>query len=120
MAEIGVVAGRAIGELRHMQRAEPERTRRLQPFDDRRGGRCNPAFAQLRAAARHLAGRIKHVLMRERHAVQRPLELALRERGIGSACHLQCVLGFDTNEGVDLRLPGRDAFQQRARDFDGG
>src|ERR1043166_657573 len=83
----------------------------------RRRGR-DPTFPDLRAAFGELALGVIHVLVRERHAVQRSLRLAARERAVRGLGGFQRILGLDAREGVQLRLPLVDAFEQRLGGFD--
>ena len=62
-----------------------------------------------------MAGVVIHVLVRERHAMQRTADLALGKLGVGGLGRLQRGLRLDRHEGVEMRLPLRDAMQQRAR-----
>ncbi|MGY4604668.1 hypothetical protein ACVW16_003080 [Bradyrhizobium sp. USDA 4474] len=114
---MGVVPGRPIGELGQMQRAEPDLAGILEPLQGgRRHGRHEIA-ADPRAAGRDLARIVIHVLVGERHAVQRTTQLALGKLGIGGIGRLQRGFGLDRHEGVEMRLPLRDAMQQRACDL---
>src|SRR5215469_5496520 len=112
-----VVAGRAIGELRHLQRAEPDGAGIFQPLQRRRGRARDEVAADQRAAGHDMAGVVIHVLVRQRHAMQRAAVLALGERCVGLAGCLQRLFGFDRHEGIELRLPLRDAMQAGARHF---
>ena len=118
IAGVDVVPGRAVGELHHVERAEPERAGGLEPLHRGRGRRRDPAFADLRAAFGELALGVVHVLVGERHAVQRPLRLAGGKRAIRRLGGFQRVLGLDPRERVERRLPFVDARDQRLGDFD--
>ena len=63
--------------------------------------------------------RVVHVLVRDRHAVQRAFRLAGRERAVGGLRGLQRILGLDARERVERRLPLVDAREQRLGDFHG-
>ena len=71
VAEVGVVAGRVLGELRHVQRSDCYRSGVFQSADGRGrvGGPEGPA--DLGAACAELAGPVVHIFVRQRHAVQR-------------------------------------------------
>ena len=57
--------------------------------------------ADLRAAGHDLAGVVIHVLVRQRHAVQRDRGSALCQRRIGVIGRLQRRFGLDRHEGVE-------------------
>ena len=114
-AVMGVVAGRAVGELHHLQRAQPNRAGILQALQRGRGRGRDEIAADLRAAGHHLAGVVIHVLVRQRHAVQRAAAVALGQRRIGGIGRLQRRFGFDRHEGIETRLPLRDPVEAGLR-----
>ncbi len=73
-----IVAGRSIGEFRHLQRAQPNRAGILQALQCGRGHGGNEIAADTRAAGNHLARVVIHILVRQRYAVQRAADIALR------------------------------------------
>ena len=111
-AVMGVVAGRAIGEFRHLQRAEPDRCRHPSAAAARSRSRSATKSRRIvEPQVDDLAGVVIHVLVRQRHAVQRAADLAFGERGVGGIGRLQRRLRLDRHEGVETRLPLRDAMQ---------
>ena len=78
-----IVTGRAVGELRHLQRAQPDRAGILQALQCRRRRGRDEIAPDLRAAGNDLAGLVIHVLVRQRHAMQRAAAFALRKRRVG-------------------------------------
>ena len=89
MPEVIVVPGGIGGEFRHVEIAEPHRAGALNALDDR-GGDAGPVVAQnLRAACRDAPFAVVHVLMGERHTVQRPQARRLAAHPVGSARRLQ-------------------------------
>ena len=86
-----------------LQRAETERAGGLEPLHGGRGRGRDPALADLRAAVGELALGVVHVLVRERHAVQRALRLAGGQRAVGGLRGFQRLLGLDAREGVERR-----------------
>ena len=101
-----------------LTRAEPERAGGFEPLHRGRGRGRDPALADLRAAFGELALRVVHVLVGERHAVQRTFRLAGGERAVGGLRGLQRILGLDARERIERRLPFVDAREQRLGDFD--
>ena len=91
---MGVVAGRAIGEFGQMQRAEANLAGVLQPLQGSGGDGRHEIAADQRAAGRDVACVVIHVLVRERHAVQRTADLALGELGVGGIGRLQRGFGL--------------------------
>ncbi len=112
---MAVVAGRSIGEFRHLQRAQPNRAGILQTLQCGRGCGRNEIAADFRAAGDHLAGVVIHVLVRQRHAMQRAADLAFRKRRIGDVGCRQRGVGFDRHEGIEAGLPLLDAVEAGLR-----
>ena len=112
---MGVVAGRSVGELHHLQRAQPDRAGILQALQRRRGRGRDEIAANLRAAGDHLAGLVIHVLVRQRHAVQRAGEISLCQRRVGGIGRRQRLVGVDGHERVETGLPLRDAVEAGLR-----
>ena len=120
MAVVPVVPGWANGELGHVEAADID-TAGVQQALQRRAIRVGDVFAtDLRAAGGRLALAIEHVLVGERHAVQRPESLAFGQRGIRALRGLQRLIGLDPDVAIDDRLHPRDALDARLGDFDGG
>src|SRR5690348_6912723 len=71
MSVMDVVSGRSGGELGHVQRTERNRASLVQPGKHGRGGRAFPVLSYQRASRGYFIGRIKHILVSERNAVQR-------------------------------------------------
>jgi hypothetical protein len=112
---MGVVAGRSIGEFRHLQRAQTNRPGILQALQGCRGRRRNEIASDFRAAGDQLAGVVIHVLVRQRHAVQRAATVTFRQRRVGSIGGRQRLLRFDRHEGVETGLPLRDPIETGLR-----
>src|SRR6516165_3610566 len=85
-----------------------------------RGRRRDPPLAHLRAAFRQLAFDVIHVLVRERHAIQRAFRLAARKRTVRSLGSSQSFVLLDAHECVDDRLPSPDPFKHPSRQLGGG
>ncbi len=103
-----VVAGRPIGELDHLQRAQTYRAGILQALQRRRGRGRDEVAPDLRAAGDDLAGVVIHVLVRQRHAVQCATGAAFGERRVGGIGRGQRLVRLDRQERVETRLPLRD------------
>src|SRR5262249_28377012 len=78
----------------------------------RRGG-CPEVGPDRRAAGPDMTRVVIHVLVRQRHAVQRTTALPPCELGIGFAGRPQRRFLFDRHEGVEPRLPLRDPVKTR-------
>src|SRR5215471_48697 len=113
-----VVTGRAVGEFRHVQRAQPDAPRVLKACDRGRCCRRHETLAQLRSAFGELSFDVVHVLMRQWDAVQRSLGVAAPEHGIGGCGRGKSLLRLQPDEGIERGLPHFDAIKQRAGDFD--
>ncbi len=103
--------------LRHVRLAEHDRARRLEA---RHAGRVllrHEPRAPLRPADRHDARHVERVLDRHRHAVQRPRQLAARERRVQLPRAPARRFACDLHERVQLRVDLLDARQIRARHF---
>ena len=112
---MGVVTRRAIGELRHLQRAQPDRAGVLQALQC---GRCHgrdEIAPDLRAARDDLAGLVIHVLVRQRHPMQRAAVPALRERRVRGVGSRQRGLRLDRHERVEARLPAPNSIETGLR-----
>src|SRR3954447_16599072 len=104
-----IMAGRPVGELHHLQRAEADRAGILQPLQRGGGGGRDPVAANFGAAGDDLAGVVIHVLVRQRHAMQRAATVSFRQRRIGGIRRSQRFLLLDRHERIEARLPLRDA-----------
>jgi hypothetical protein len=109
MAVMHVVAGRARREFRHVEEAELDHARRIELVQHRRRHRRAPVAADAAAAGRELALSVIHVLVRHRHAVQRPAALAGGELGVHRLGLRESFLLVDAQEGIHPRLPDLDA-----------
>src|SRR5271168_5061249 len=114
-AEVSIVAGRAVGELGHLQRAESNRAGILEALQRGRRRRGDEIAADARAAGDDFAGLVIHVLVCQRHAVQRAATSALGERRVSSVGRLECLIRFDRHEGIQMRLPFRDPVETGLR-----
>ena len=115
-----VVAGGAGGELRHVEPAEIDRA---SPIEAREGAAVvvrDEVPADARAAGGDVARPVEHVLVRQRHAVQRAGRLAPRERRIGRCSALQRRLRLQGNEAVQHRLEPLRAGNRGGHHLDGG
>src|SRR5215831_5086390 len=112
---VRIVACRAVGKLHHLQRAEADRAGILQALERGRGGGGDEIAPDQRAAGDDLAGVVIHVLVRERHAVQRPPEAAFGERNIRFVRGFQRCFSLDRHKGVETGLPLCNAMQTVAR-----
>ena len=79
VTKMDVVPGRTGGELRHVEDADLDRARRVEPLQHGGGGRRDLILQDLASAGGDLAGAIEHVLVGERHAVQRTAALPALE-----------------------------------------
>ena len=111
MAVMPVVARRPKRELGHVQRAEVERTGSIQAGERGRCRRCHPVASDLRAAGRDPPLAVIHVLVRQRHAVERPLPAAALGLGIGQVGGRLSMRGVELDEGVKLVIPAVDALE---------
>ena len=112
---MGIVTGRPIGELGHLQRAEANRAGVLQALQRGRSGRGDEIAANLRAAGDDLAGLVIHVLVRQRHAMQRAATVAFCQRGVGGIGGRERGLRLDRHEGIETGLPSRDPVETGLR-----
>src|SRR3984957_3880253 len=110
-----VMTGRAIGELYHLKRAEPDRARILQALQRGRGRGRDEIAPDQRAAGHHLAGVIIHVLVRQRHAMQRAAVVALCQRRVGFIGRFQRGFRLERHERIETGLPLGDAMQAGTR-----
>ena len=116
----GVLGGRAHRELVHVRLAEDDDASVAQPPGDRRVVGRPPALEDLRpAGGRHVRGR-HDVLERQRHAGQRAERLAGRALAIDVLGGRQRADARDVQEGVHVRVDGRDPVQVRLRHLDRG
>ena len=119
-SQIGVVSGRAISELRHVQRADAKRSGGGEPRQYGCGRRRDPPLAQLRAAFRHLAFDVIHVLVGERHAIQRAFRVAAGKRAVRFLGSSESFVLLDAHECVDDGLPAPDPLEHPSRQLAGG
>src|SRR5215471_20464829 len=112
--------GRTVSKLGHVQRADTKRSGGGEPRQYGRGRRRDPPLAHLRAAFRQLALDVIHVLVRERHTIQRTFRLAARERAVRSLGSSQSFVLLDAYECVDGRLPASDPFKHPSRQLGRG
>ncbi len=118
MAPMRVMTARAGGEFRHVEPAERDRAGGREPLEHGRGVGGDQLAENLGAARGCRAAAREHVLVGQRHAVQRPARYATRQRRVGARSGVERRLGLERDEGVDARLPSRDARQAGAHDLD--
>ena len=99
----------------HVQLAEEDRARLAQSFDDKGIVLRDVVFEQRTARRRRHAAHIEQIFDREWNAVQRAAILAARNLIGGDARFVQCALGSEGDEGVDLRIDRLDALQADLR-----
>jgi len=120
VAPVDVMAGRADGELGHVQPAQVDRTGSGQPLHHGAGLFRPEILADLRTAGREAACGVVHVLVRQRHAVQRPQRLAPRAARIRRVRLGERFFGVDVDEAVQHRLDLLDPLQSRLGQFTRG
>ena len=103
---MGVVAGDAQRELDHVEPADIDRTGGVEPGEDGRGDAGRWPAHQRGPALGELAGAVEHVLVRQRHAVQRPERLAARRGPVGRVGRRQRALRIEPRHGVQRPGPG--------------
>ena len=108
---------RAHRELVHVGLAEQHRARRPPPLDHGRVVWRDEVAEHARPAGREDAVGAEDVLVRDRHAGQRPA-LAARKARIGLARIRERALGGDGHEGVQTRAEPLDTREQVTRDLD--
>jgi hypothetical protein len=106
VAGVGVVAGDAERELDHVQPADVDRPRRIEPRQHRRGRQRPMVAEQGRAVLAQLPGPVKHVLVRERHAAERAQVLAARPRLVGRRGRGQSALRVEPRHRAELSAAG--------------
>src|SRR3954447_21253581 len=114
---MAVVAGRTIGEFGHLQRTKTYGASVLETFQSSRGRGRNEFAANAGAAGDHPAGVVIHVLVRQRHSVQRALWFAICKRLIRHVGRRKRRFGLDRHERIEAGLPLGDALQARLRDL---
>ena len=121
MAVVPVVARGPEGEFGHVENAELDRAGGVEPLERRRGRRRGPLAQDLRAAGGTRRAAVVHVLVRHRHAVQRPARrLTVREtRGLESGRLVDAQEAvqprLDPPRPVEHRFHGRDGARAAAR-----
>src|SRR5262249_20772979 len=90
-----VVARRAHGELGYGEMADRDRPRGVEALEQGRGVVRYKISADFRAAGANLASAIEHVLVRERHAMQRAERPPGFRGGVGLARMLPCPISGD-------------------------
>ena len=103
MAGVPIVPGDAERELHHVEPADVEGARGVQPAQHGCRHRRHVALEDRRAHLAEAAGAMEHVLVGERHAVQRPAQLARAALGIRRLGRLQGLLAMQPGHGVELR-----------------
>src|SRR5258706_504186 len=107
-AEGGVLGGGAHRELVHVELAEQDRPRRVEPRDHRRVVRRDEAVEDLRTRGGTDAARAEQVLEGDRDTVERSPRIARLEAGIGLGRAAERVLPGDGEEGPQLRIDALD------------
>ena len=118
-ARMLVMPGGAERELHHVEPGDIERAGSIEPVQRGCGRARHETVAQLRAAAGGPFGTVIHVLVAERHTVQRPDRPSgiYHRVGLGGGSERRCrVRSGDAIEGISV-LP--DPFQREARQLDG-
>ena len=105
VAEVNIVARGACGEFRHVQDADFDRARRVQPLQYRRGCRCDLILKDSASARGNLSRAVEHVLVCQRHAVQRTAPLAAFAFAITFARRFHRGFAVDADEAVAASLP---------------
>ena len=120
MAQHVVVPRRPIGEFRKVQRRDLQGTGRLEAGDGSgvRSGRF--VGADLGAPAGYLAIAVEHVLVRERHAGERPLGAAFGDRGIGGLGGGQGLVGLQRDDAMRQLVAGLQAINRGLGRLDAG
>jgi hypothetical protein len=99
-------------ELGHVELAEQDRARLLEPFDGGRGARGHVVAEDARrSAGRRHAGRVEQILHRNRHPMQRAERAALRDGLLRARRRPTRVLGGHVEIAVHLRIDARDAVE---------
>src|SRR5436305_4428644 len=98
VAEVNVVTGRTRGEFRNVQDADLDRARGIEPLQHRCGCRCDLILKDSATAGGNLPLAVEHVLVRQRHAVQRTAPLAALELAVALARGYQRGLPVDADE----------------------
>ena len=120
VAPMLVVAGGAGGEFRHVEPAEINRAGLMKAGESGAVVVRYEVLADARAAGGDVARTVEHVLVGERHAVQRTRRLAPCERGIGCRGTFQRRLRLQGNEAVEDRLEPLSAGDSGGHHLDGG
>ena len=109
MAQHVVVPGRPVGELRQVQRRDLQGAGRLEAGDGRGVRRGRLVGADLGAPAGDLALAVEHVLVRQRHAGERPRGAALGDGRIGGLGTGQRLVGLQRDDAVGQLMAGLQA-----------
>src|SRR5262245_60467487 len=117
VAEVGIVAGRVLGKLRHVQRTDSDRSGFFKPAYgcSRVGGPEGPA--DLGTACAKLAGPVVYILVRQRHAVQRAEKPPSLAQLVECICLLQGVLPVESDTRVESGC-GRETVQRSLGETD--
>ena len=111
-----IVAVRSHGELDHDEAAEIDGAGPVEPVDRRGDVRRPPVCTQLRSAGRHPACPVVHVLVRERHTVQRSERRAAPLALVGRIGGRARAVPVDVDEAIQRVAEPRDAVEAGFRD----
>jgi hypothetical protein len=120
MAEHVVVPDRPVGELGKMQGGDLVGTGGPEPRDHGRVVFGGLVGADVGAPAGGLAGPVEHVLVRERHAEQRPCCEAFLDGFVGGSRRLQRLVVLEGDDGVRALMDGLETHEQRLGRLDAG
>src|SRR5580658_7872649 len=110
-AEMVVVPGRPHGEFRHVEPSKFDAAGGIELAENGRGVIGNKVGADFRAAAADFASAIKHVLMRQRHTMQRTKRTACLNSLIGRASLFPSAGSSHADEAVERRLQSFNAVE---------
>jgi len=106
-----IVPRRSHGEFRHVEMTDLDGAGCVQPRQH--GGRMigHEVAADFRAAGANFTGTVEHVLVRHRHAMQRPERAPGFDGGIGLAGMLARALARHADEAIENGLQPFDAIE---------
>ena len=115
---MGILAREVVGVLAHVERADQDAARCLEPGNYGRVGRGRRAVpVDLRAGARRQAFDVEQVLDRERRPGERPEARPARPGRIDRVCLGERAGSRDVREGAERRVAGLDAVEGLLRDL---
>ena len=111
-----VLARKIIGVFAHVEGADADGSRELQPLDERRVAPGRRIVAvDLRAGPGRDARKVEQVLDREGHAGERAGVMASGSGGIDRIGFRQGASGRDVGKGPERAVPRRNAGERRLR-----